>query len=131
MEHKDERIPGVFLVFLVFLVFRMFYLFPFSKRLDLDVDACWKIQFHQRIHRVLSGLENIEQTFMRPDFELFARLLIHMRRPQHRIAVLNGGQRNWPRHSCTGPLGGVDNLRRRLVQNAVIVRLEADADAFS
>src|SRR3981189_1787812 len=32
-----------------------------AECLDLDVNACRQIEFHQRIHRLLRRLENIEQ----------------------------------------------------------------------
>src|SRR5581483_284064 len=59
------------------------YLFAASKCLDLHVHARRQIQLHQRIHRILRRLENIEQALVRPDFKLLPALLVHVRRPQH------------------------------------------------
>ena len=55
----------------------------FLERLDFDVHAGRQIQLHQRIHRLLRRLENVEQPLVRPDFKLLARLLVHVRRAQH------------------------------------------------
>src|ERR1700692_966544 len=49
---------------------------PFPKSLDLDVYPRRQIELHQRIHGVLSRLENIEQTLVRPDLKLLPALLI-------------------------------------------------------
>src|SRR5512132_1229105 len=43
-----------------------------AKRLDLDVHTCGQIELHQRVHSLLRRLENIEQTFVRTNLELFA-----------------------------------------------------------
>src|SRR5580693_8307421 len=65
----------------------------FPESLNLDIHASRQIQLHQRIHRLLCRLENIEQPLMRADLKLLPRLLIHVRRTQHRVLVLHRGQR--------------------------------------
>jgi hypothetical protein len=49
---------------------RSFVFFP--KRLDLDIDAGRKIELHQRIDRLLRGLQDIEQALVRADLKLLA-----------------------------------------------------------
>src|SRR5690242_7290021 len=106
------------------------YLFAAAKRLDLYVYARRQIQLHQRIHRVLRRLKNIEQALVGPDFKLLPALFIHVGRTKHRVEISHGRQRNGSRHRCPGAFGRIDDFGRRLVQDPVIVRLEANANAL-
>src|ERR1700722_3715096 len=99
-----------------------------SKGFDLHVDARRKIELHQRIHCVRCRLENIDQALVRAHFELLTRFLVHVRRTQHRPTINGGGQRNRPGHICTGALRGIHNFLGGLVENSMIVRLEAYTD---
>ena len=49
-------------------------------KLDLDVHAGRQVELHQRVHGLRGGVDDVEQTLMRPDFELFAAFLVDMRR---------------------------------------------------
>ena len=102
----------------------------FSERLNLHIHASWQIEFHQRVDCLLRGLKNIEQTLVGADLELLPRLLIHVRRTQHAVFILHRGQRNRPRDLCSGAPRGFHDLARRLVQDAVVVSLQADANSF-
>src|ERR1700730_10244855 len=99
-----------------------------SKSLDFYVHAQRQIELHSRDHRVRCGFENIDQTFVRAHFELLTRFLVHVRRTQHRPAIDGSGQRNRPSDICTGTLRGVHNFLGGLVENSVIVRLQAYTD---
>src|ERR1700731_2718856 len=99
-----------------------------SKSFDFHVHAWRKIELHQRVHRVRCGLENIDQALVRAHFELLTRFLVHVRRTQHRPTIDGGGQRNRPGHICTGALRGIHNFLGGLVENSMIVRLEAYTD---
>src|SRR6476660_1605306 len=100
----------------------------FSECFDLDVDAGRKVELHQRVHRLRRRLEDVDQTLVRADLELLARFLVDVRRAQHGPLVLRRRQRDRPREPRPGALRGVDDLGRRLVEDAVVVRLEADSD---
>src|ERR1035437_5582216 len=63
-------------------------------RLDLDVDTRRQVELHQRVHRLLGRLENIDQPLVRANLERLARLLVHVRRTQHAVLVLHGRQRD-------------------------------------
>lgn len=54
----------------------------------------------------------------------------YVRRAKNGVTILQRGQRNRARHGRPGALRGVDDFARRLIKNAVIVGLQADADAF-
>ncbi len=53
---------------------------PFGVVLGLNfhVNASRKIQLHQRIYRLLSRLEDIQETLVSSHFELFTGLFIYM-----------------------------------------------------
>src|SRR5690348_8403099 len=94
-----------------------------TKRLDLYIHAGREVQLHQSVNRLLRGLEDIEQTFVRTQLKLLTRFLIYVRRAENRIAVLERRQRNRARDRRAGTLGRIDNIARRLVQDPVIVGL--------
>src|SRR5690348_854211 len=102
-----------------------------SLELDLDVDAGGEIELHQRVDRLRRRVDDVEHALMRADLELLARLLVDVRRAQHRELLDPRRQRDRPPHARTGPLGGVDDLARRLVEDAMVVRPQADADVLT
>src|ERR1019366_8707032 len=101
-----------------------------SERLNLHIHARRQIQLHQRIDRLLRRLQNIQQPLVGADFELLPRLLVHVRRPQHAVLVLHRGQRNRSRDLRAGALCRLHDLARRLIQNAVVVGFQPDANSF-
>src|SRR5262245_25446809 len=68
---------------------------------------------------------------MCPDLELLTGFLIHVRRPQHRPLILDGRQRYRASDPGSGPFGGVDDLLCRLIEHAMIVGLQLDANFFT
>src|ERR1700685_2923414 len=98
--------------------------------LDLHIHARRQIELHQRIHRLLRRLENVEQALVRAYLKLLPRLLIHVRRTQHAVLVLHGGQGNRPGNLRARALGRIHNLARRLIQNAIVVSLQPYANSF-
>ncbi|CAA6605116.1 hypothetical protein MTBLM1_40320 [Rhodospirillaceae bacterium LM-1] len=103
---------------------------PFLE-LDLDVHAGGEVELHQRVHRLGRGVNDVEKTLVRTDFELLARLLVNVRAAVHRKLLDAGGQRDRPANLGASPLGGIDDLARGLVQHAMIKRLQADADVLA
>src|SRR5664279_2438406 len=101
-----------------------------AERLDFDINAGGKLKFHQRVHGLLRGLENVEQALVGTNFKLFARLLVHVGRTQHAILVLHRRQRNRSRDLRSGAPCRVHDFARGLVKNSIIVGLQADADSF-
>src|SRR3954467_4187430 len=102
-----------------------------SLKLDLDVDAGRKVELHQSIDGLRSGIDDVEQTLVRPDFELLATLLVDMRRAVHGEALDAGRQRNGTANLRARALRRVDDLARRIVENAVIEGLEPDPDILA
>src|SRR5947209_18691096 len=101
-----------------------------AERLDLHVDAGRKVELHQRVYGLRRRVEDVHQALVRANLELLARLLVHVRRPQDRPLVLRSGERYRPRHARARALRRLDDLRRGLVEHAVVVSLESDSDLF-
>ena len=101
------------------------------ERLDLDVHAGRQIELHQRVHRLLGRLEDVDQPLVGADLERLARLLVHVRRTQHAVLVLDRRQRNRTRHRCPGALGRFHDLAGRGIQHAIVVCLQPDSDSLS
>src|ERR1019366_3891506 len=87
-------------------------------------------ELHERVHRLLRRLENIETALMGADLKLLSRLLVHVRGTQHAVLVFHRRQRDRssdlrPRAACR-----VHNFTRGLVENAIIVSFQADPNSF-
>src|SRR6266436_5634813 len=86
---KDARREGdltrPFPVLIQYFNFKPHRLLPVT--LDLDVDPGGQIEFHQRIDRLLSRFQNVDEAFMRSDLEMFPRLFVDMGRTENAIAV--------------------------------------------
>jgi len=77
---------------------------------NLHIDSSGQIEFHEGIHGLLGGFQNVEQTFVRPDFELLPRFLVDMRRSEHAVFVDPGRKGDGTRYACSGPPNGFDDL---------------------
>lgn len=100
-------------------------------RLDLDVDTSRQRELVECINRLTGRLDNIYDPLMSPNFELLARLLIDVRTPQNSVPLNTRRQWNRPVNDRAGPLGGVDNVGRRLIEDGVVKGLHPDADTFA
>src|ERR687892_970236 len=96
--------------------------------LDLDVDARRQLDALQRVDGLGARLENVEQALVDAHLEVLAAVLVLVWRADHREAVLLGGQRDRPPDRRLGAQHGLDDLLRRLVDDLVVVRLQADAN---
>ena len=68
---------------------------------------------------------------MRAHFELLAAFLIDMRGAIYGEFFNLGRQRNWPADLRASTLGGIDDLARRGIENAMIERFQPDADILA
>src|SRR5262249_5947276 len=100
----------------------------FAERLDLHIHARRQIELHQRVDRLRRRLEDLDQPLVRPEVVLFAQLLDDVREAPPRPLVLPGRKRNRPRQPRARTPRRVHDLGRRLVEDAVVVRLQADPD---
>src|SRR6202167_1004046 len=95
--------------------------------LDFDVDAGSQVKLAQRVDRLLGRLEDVEQTFMRSNLKMLARLLVDVRRAIDGEALYPGRQRNRTGHAAAGAPDGIHDFANRLIEQAVVVRFEAYA----
>src|SRR5437870_6447581 len=96
--------------------------------LDLHVDAGGEVELAEGVDRLLRRLEDVEQALVGADLELLARLLVDVRRAVHGEALDVGGKRDGAGDPPARPAHGLDDLAHRLVEQPVVVRLQADAD---
>src|SRR5208283_621560 len=95
--------------------------------LDFDVDARGEVELAQRVDGLLGRLKDVEQTFMGTNFKMLARLLVNMRRAVDGEALDASRQRNRPGDAAAGAPDSIHYFAHRLIEQAVIVRLEAYA----
>src|SRR5215208_6667135 len=107
------------------------FLVPYRSEFDLDVHAGGQIELHQRVHRLRSRIDDIEQALVRPHFELLAALLVDVRRPVHGELLDPGRQRDRAAHLRTRTLCRCHDLARRRIENAVVERFEPDPDILA
>src|SRR5689334_4627752 len=100
----------------------------FSLQFNFNVDARGQIQFAEGIDRLLRRLENIDQALVGANLELLARFLIDVRRAVDGKALDARRQRNRPGDPAAGAPDGLDDLAHRLVEHAMVVSLQANAD---
>src|SRR3974390_1671426 len=98
--------------------------------LDFHVDARWQFQLHERVHRLLRRLQYVEQALVGADFKLLPRFLVPVGRPQHAVLVLHRRQRNRSRDLRAGAACRVHDFAYGLIEYAIVVSLQADADSF-
>src|SRR5471030_3519471 len=102
-----------------------------ALELDLDVNAGGEVELHQRVHGLRRRVDDIQEALMGAHLELFAALLIDVRRTVHRELLDTRRQRNRATDLRTRALGRVHDLARRRIEDAVIERLEPDPDILA
>src|SRR5450830_1679256 len=99
-----------------------------ASHLDFDVDARSQRESHQGVDRLRGRLQDVDEPLMRADLELFPAVLVDEGRPQYGEFLDARRQRNGTDNIRAGPLSRLHDLRRRLIEQSVVVRLEADSD---
>ena len=94
-----------------------------SIQLDLHVHARGKLELHEGVHGLVGGVNDIHQALVSAQLELVARILVGVRRDQHGEALHLGRQRHRPLHGRAGTLGGLHDLARGAVDQAMVERL--------
>src|SRR5271169_6881915 len=95
--------------------------------LYFDVHARGQVELAQRVDGLLGRLEDVEQTFMSSYFKMLARFFIDVRRAVDGEALYPGRQRNRTGHPAAGAPDGIHDFAHRLIEQAVVVRLQAYA----
>src|SRR5690606_10561772 len=99
-----------------------------SGQLDLDVDAGRELELHQRIDGLVVRVDDVQHALVRAGLVLVARVLVDVRRGQDGVALDLGRQRDRAAHLRAGPLGRLDDLAGRAVDQAMIESLQPDAN---
>src|SRR6185295_5078006 len=100
-------------------------------KLDLDVDACSQVELHQRVHGLGCRIDDVQKPLVRADFELFATLLVDVRRAVHREAFDARRQRDRTSHLRAGTLRRVHDLLGGVVENPVVEGFEPYTDVLA
>ena len=90
-----------------------------------------EIELHQCVNRLRSRIHDVQETLVGPDLELLARLLVDVRGAVDGKFVDSRRQRDRPANLRARALGRRHDLARRSVENAVVKRLEADANILT
>src|SRR5215469_4344292 len=96
-------------------------------QLDLDVDTGGEVELAERINGLLGRLQHVEQPLVRTNLEMLARLLVNMGRAVNRKALDPGRQRDRTSDAAPGAPDSIDDFAHRLIEQAVVVRLETYA----
>src|SRR5690554_5728084 len=96
--------------------------------LDLDIDACRQVELHESVERLGGRLQNVDEALVGAHLELLPRLLVDVRATQHRVATDGRGQGDGASHARACAACRLDDVRRRLVEELVIERLQANSD---
>ena len=99
-----------------------------ALQLDLDVNPSRKIQLHQVVNRLGIRIHHVDQTLVGADLELVARVLVDKGLAHDGELLDARRQRNWSDDASAAALCRLDDLLRRLIQKAVVIRLEANAN---
>ena len=95
---------------------------------NLDIHTRWQIKPHQHIYRLRIRVQNINKTIMRTDLKVLVRVFINESRAAYCKPFFLRWQGYRSNNMGTGALCGFDNPLGRLVENAMVVSLKADAD---
>src|SRR5687767_10961409 len=99
-----------------------------SGQLDLDVNTGGELELHERVHGLVVGIDDVEHALVRAGLVLVTRVLVDVRRNENGVTLDLGRQRDRAAHLRAGPLGRLDDLAGRAVDQAMIVRFEPNSD---
>ena len=101
-----------------------------ALKFDLDLYAGGELQAHQGLHGLLGGGHDVDQALVGAALELLPAVLVLVDGALDGDDLLLGGQGDGAGDPGVGALGGLDDGLGGLVDQLVIVSLEADADHF-
>ena len=90
-----------------------------------------QVEAHQAVDRAGAGVEDVDEALVGAHLKLLAAILVLVRRADDRVEVTLGRQGDGTAHASAGVLGGLDDLLGRLVNDLVIVALEANPDLLA
>src|SRR5690606_2073783 len=99
-----------------------------SLQFDFDVHARGQVEFHLDVNRLVGRVHDVHQTLVCADLELVTRRLVDVGRTQDVETLQAGRQGHGTLDDGAGTLGGFNDFSRRLVDQLVVKRLQANAD---
>src|SRR5688500_9839368 len=102
-----------------------------ASELDLDVDVSRQVEAHQRVDGLGRRVDDVDEALVGAHLEVLAAVLVLVGRTDDHEDVLLRGQRHRADHRRASTGHRVDNLARRVVDDLVVIRLQADADLLS
>ena len=102
----------------------------YQLQLDLNFHTGGQIQRHQCLNGLGRGIGDVDQSLVRAALELLTAVLILVGGTQDGDDLLLGGQRDGAGHGSAGALGGLNNLLCALVDDLVVIGLQANANHF-
>ena len=95
---------------------------------DGDIDTGWQIELLELIDGAGGWIDDVEQTLVGTDFELFHRLLVDVNRTVDAELLDAGRQRDRPGDAGSGTLCGLHDFLCGTIDRAVIESAQADAN---
>lgn len=96
--------------------------------LDFGIDAGGEGEVLEAVDGLGGGIADVNQALVDFHFKSFATSLVDMWRLHDGEGATLGGKGHGTRNAGAGADGGIDNLLGRLVDDAVVISLEANAD---
>src|SRR5688500_6753062 len=86
---------------------------------------------HERVNRLRRRVEDVDEPLVRAHLEVLERVLVLVRRTDHRVHVLLRRQRHRADHTRAGLGDRLHDAPRRGIDRLVVVGLQRDADLLS
>src|SRR5688500_5701489 len=102
-----------------------------ASLLDVDVDRGRQVDAHERVDRLRRRVEDVDEPLVRAHLEVLERVLVLVRRTDHRVHVLLRRQRHRADHTRSGLGDRLHDAPRRGVDRLVVIGLQPDADLLS
>ncbi len=74
------------------------------------IDSAGQFQLHEKVNRLATWIDNLDESLVRRHHELLTRLLIYMRRPIDRINLRLCRQWNRTRDNCIRLFDHINNF---------------------
>src|SRR6478609_1826893 len=102
-----------------------------TSELDLDVHTGRQVETHQRVNRLRSGVDDVDEALVGAHLKVLAGVLVLVGRADDAVHVLLGRQRHRAGDLGTRAGNRVHDLARRGVDHLVVIGPEPHADLLS
>lgn len=99
-----------------------------NLHLDFGIDAGWEGEILKRINRLRSSVGDVDETLVDFHLKSFTTGLVDMWGFYDSESAAFGRQGHWPRNGSAGTDSRINDLFCALVDDAVVIGLEADTN---